>query len=358
MPEVSGSRTAGRAAPSYATVVVALASAGCISVTQLSAGTAHTCLRYDNGTAACWGENNDGQLGGGPGPDRDYLAMVPGLSGAARVVAGVRHTCAVMNDTTVRCWGRNDNGQLGDGTRDDRARPVEVSGLSGAVDLALGWGHTCARMNDGTVRCWGLNSQGELGDGTTTSRLAPVTVLAVADAVQLVAGFTHSCARFATGQVSCWGTYVTDVVVAYRTSGTPVPQLAGVLDLGATHMGLCALLGGGTITCSRRDADENDLTFDFAAVATIPDAVQLAVGFTHVCARRQTGTVACFGGDDFYQQVGASGTLQGVSEIVAGARHTCVRGGGPVRCWGSNHEGQLGDRSGGRSSGTPVQVAH
>jgi alpha-tubulin suppressor-like RCC1 family protein len=35
---------------------------------QVETGDSHTCVRLDDGTVACWGENQDGQLGGGQNP--------------------------------------------------------------------------------------------------------------------------------------------------------------------------------------------------------------------------------------------------------------------------------------------------
>jgi alpha-tubulin suppressor-like RCC1 family protein len=47
---------------------------------QLTAGSAHTCARLDDGTVKCWGRNVEGQLGLGDNQDR---GDGPGEMGAA-----------------------------------------------------------------------------------------------------------------------------------------------------------------------------------------------------------------------------------------------------------------------------------
>jgi alpha-tubulin suppressor-like RCC1 family protein len=53
------------------------------------------------------------------------------LTGVAALAAGRSHTCALNNDGTARCWGDNFNGQLGDGSTVNKSSPTAV--LGGAV---------------------------------------------------------------------------------------------------------------------------------------------------------------------------------------------------------------------------------
>jgi alpha-tubulin suppressor-like RCC1 family protein len=54
---------------------------------------------------------------------------VTGISSAASVTAGSNHTCAALSEGTAACWGSNDYGQLGSATNSDSNTPVQVSGI-------------------------------------------------------------------------------------------------------------------------------------------------------------------------------------------------------------------------------------
>jgi alpha-tubulin suppressor-like RCC1 family protein len=90
----------------------------------------------------------------------------------------------------------------------------------------------------------------------------------------------------------------------------------------------------------------------------VPGVVEPALGFTHTCVRRQTGTVQCFG-DNMSGECGGSApqvllplepgqslpdVLAGpVVHIDSGEALTCgLTPAGKVMCWGDNTNGQLG----------------
>jgi alpha-tubulin suppressor-like RCC1 family protein len=83
----------------------------------------------------------------------------------------------LRSDGTVACWGHNDNGQVGDGTFADRAAPVAVAGLAGMTHVAMGAGHACAVGAGGTVACWGDGRFGELGDGRPRYVAVPTPIV-------------------------------------------------------------------------------------------------------------------------------------------------------------------------------------
>ena len=102
-------------------------------------------------------------------------AAAPGVGRG--VAVGGLHACAALLDGTARCWGRNDNsGQLGDGTAVNRRTPVGVTGVSGIVRASSAGLGTCVLLNDATMRCWGANYYGNVGDGTTTPRAVATPV--------------------------------------------------------------------------------------------------------------------------------------------------------------------------------------
>ena len=99
-------------------------------VTALAAGGKTTCV-IDNGQAKCVGANDVGQLGQGtldatPHPTFANVAQLPNSASALSV--GANHACAVLGAAAgqkgkLACWGQNDNGQLGDGLDLDKGYP-------------------------------------------------------------------------------------------------------------------------------------------------------------------------------------------------------------------------------------------
>ncbi len=55
------------------------------------------------------------------------------------------------------------------------------------------------------MSCWGDNHEGQLGDGTTAPRLRPTPVPGLAGVVEIAARGFHTCARTREGRVLCWG---------------------------------------------------------------------------------------------------------------------------------------------------------
>jgi alpha-tubulin suppressor-like RCC1 family protein len=150
-----------------------------------------------------------------------------------------------------------------------------------------------------------------------------------ADSMTLGAGWAHTCALLSDGSVRCWGSnydsQLGDGTATY--SSTPVT----VLDLGGT-------------------------------------GVAIATGSSHMSALLADGSVRCWG-DNYHSQIGDGTTtdrstpvlvsnLGGTAvAIAAGDRHTCaLLSDGPVRCWGGNGVGQLGDGTT-TSRSTPVSVS-
>lgn len=104
----------------------------------LRVGEYHNCLASASGRAYCWGDNTSGQLGNGgfgastiPTP----VTQVSGVTaGALRDLStGSKHTCAVGSDGTASCWGSNENGRLGLGIPAGASPvPRAVAGPAGA----------------------------------------------------------------------------------------------------------------------------------------------------------------------------------------------------------------------------------
>jgi alpha-tubulin suppressor-like RCC1 family protein len=91
------------------------------TVTQISAGEDHTCAVTNSGQVACWGKGSSGQLGNADNSDSSVPVAVDTsgvLAGkiVTQISAGTKHTCALTNDSRVACWGAGNYGQLGDGS--------------------------------------------------------------------------------------------------------------------------------------------------------------------------------------------------------------------------------------------------
>jgi len=302
------------------------------------------------GSLACWGANEAGQVGDGTTTSRPVasrLELPPGK--LASLALGARHACAVV-DETVRCWGDGKSGQLGAGGASSTSPVVALEEKATAV--AVGGAFTCALLAGGRdLRCFGANDEGQLGDGW--SRGAAIRAFSLGEAHTCVA-YDESASDKAS--VVCRGRSV----AAPREpilGGVPVKELVA----GAEHT--CALLEDATVRCwGRNDAGQlgdgstNDATTPVSPLG-LASVAQVAAGRRHTCALLQNGTVACWGANDRHQL--ANGTtvgrprpdlimgLVGGREIVASEDGTCVRlDGGYVRCWGANDRGQLGTGEG------------
>jgi alpha-tubulin suppressor-like RCC1 family protein len=198
------------------------------NVTSIAVGFQHACAVLADTTVVCWGANYYGQLGvgttSGPGCANNGCAVFPApvqangttapLTGAVEVAAGDYHTCARLTDGTVACWGLDDQGQLGFGGIGGpgcgnvgcNTSAYLAHDLAGVVALAAGGDETCAALADATVACWGEDTFGEIGDGVAGAAVTvPIAVSSLGDVTAISVGDAHACALVASGAVGCWG---------------------------------------------------------------------------------------------------------------------------------------------------------
>ncbi|MFL2975241.1 MAG: putative Ig domain-containing protein [Candidatus Thalassarchaeaceae archaeon] len=218
-----------------------------IVVTEVSAGSDHTCALISDGSVKCWGSNHllgsasgaedTGARGDGFMEMGDNVPTVygfgPGSSSsewnAVSISVGHTHACSIVNDTTqdqLRCWGLNDYGQLGlestDTIGDDASEGMAVDlpdrGGIGISQVSAGYSHTCVLWVDGEMACWGSNGYGELGIGNTSTigdesgemgeSLGLVSLPSGRTATQIAAGEHMTCAVLdeqVDGNLVCWG---------------------------------------------------------------------------------------------------------------------------------------------------------
>lgn len=294
---------------------------GELDAVSVAAGLAHSCALAEGGSLWCWGRGSAGQLGPARTVDTALPTMVPLPAGwsPTHVAAGDEFTCAALADGKAACWGANDDGQLGDGTTTARAAPSLVAGAGGTgqvlgvEELAAGADHACVRLADGGVRCWGRGTDGQLGDGFGKTSASPVSVAFGTTAAApeggraLATGATHACVLGQDDGVWCWGGADGPLPVRVKE----IEKARGVAAGGA-HT--CAITEARGVACW--GANENGQLGDGdtkasaapVSVTGLTDAVQLAAGASYTCARRGAGDVWCWGAN-FAGQLGDGSPL-------------------------------------------------
>ena len=284
-----------------------------------------TCFVTSVGRVACWGNNAQGTLGLSdllPAYSVEPIT-VPNLVNMVSISA-VEHACAVNVSGSIYCWGRNAEGQLGHGSATPAidSTPRQVGGIIGVQQVSVGTLHTCAVTMNGQTHCWGANASGQTGFSATTQfQLTPSPNTAPA-ATLISSGDAHSCIRVSAAPhpVWCWGNNMSKQVNSSAQASVFGPVLAAVTE-----------------------------------------SSDVAAGNHHTCALRPTGSIKCWGLNDF-GQLGSvvNGDVSSVSSAIAveaGNRHTCaIMSDFTMMCWGLNNFGQLGNVAAGTESTTPVQV--
>jgi alpha-tubulin suppressor-like RCC1 family protein len=171
------------------------------------AGGSHsrTCALTNAGTAYCWGDNFDGELGTSDTVHRTTPAAVSGGLTFGTVTAGGFHSCGLTTAGAAYCWGDNTYGQLGRGDTISSTIPVAVSGGLTFAALRAGGLFTCGVAVAGAAYCWGDNRDGELGTGDTIRSVSPVAVSGGLTFSSVSPGRNHACALTITGAAYCWG---------------------------------------------------------------------------------------------------------------------------------------------------------
>lgn len=214
------------------------------TVRAVSAGIAHTCVILDDNTVHCWGNNASGQLGlenntNLNAPSSNAVNLGTDIT-ATQISARGDHSCAILNNGSAKCWGNNSEGQLGQNndnstlptigaTADQMGNNLPAIFLGdGRTALAITtsnlatagastFGNTCVILDDYTVKCWGANAMFQLGRGTgpTTSNtgdvpgqmaaLVPIALGTGLNAMQISLGAQHVCSVLGSYTIKCWG---------------------------------------------------------------------------------------------------------------------------------------------------------
>jgi len=144
-------------------------------------------------------------------------------------------------------------------------------GTASWASVSAGADNYCGIQTDHTLWCWGSNRLGELGDGKRIDHVSPFQVGA-AHWSMVSAGWKRACGLHTTGTMWCWG----DNTNGGLGTGTTAPVRSRPGQVGTGRDWLTISSGGAQ--CGLR-AGESDLT-----------------------------TVWCWGGDNYYGQIGDGST--------------------------------------------------
>lgn len=306
---------------------------------SVSVGDATACGIRTNHRLYCWGRDQRGSLGNGPGntPSDVPLEVAGATADWASVSTHGASVCAIKLNGHLFCFGEDDEGQLGDGGGFVGSPvPVEVAGgASNWSTVTAGNEHMCARKTTGRLFCWGRDADGNVGDGPPFHQRTRPTAVAggATNWAQVSAGDRYTCAAKSTGRLLCWGWNPRGQL---GVPGDPITRNAPTEVYGATT-DWASVAGGDYTTCARR---VNGRLYCWG------DNTNKTIGNTSVTATAYSRPVRVAGGFTDWQTV-----------TVGGSQACGLRAGGAVYCWGFNYYGQVGNGQTGGSVATPVPVA-
>lgn len=303
-------------------------------VAQVATGGYHSCALKENGRVFCWGYNARGQLGTGVAGGWETTPVQIDLpTRATAIAAGHEHTCAVLRNRTLACWGYNNEGQLGDGTTVTRASPTLVPGLSNVIAVSGSQRHTCALHRNQTVSCFGYNASGQVAATGNQREYSPVRVAGLRRVAEISVGWDHSCARQDNGNVQCWGNNLFGQLGRETVNTAPnapgrVARLNDVKSLGVGRHQTCVADAAGRAFCwgdnSSGQLGNGEVGGDTALRSRVrglggSPVVAVHAGYDHSCALSQNGAMRCWGDND-YGQLGDGTTTDSPTPVRVSGR--------------------------------------
>ena len=292
----------------------------------ISALAYHNCAMDETGAIVCWGSNSYGAT------DTDNLE-----GSFIAVSAGISHSCAIaeMFETAVSnasasgeivCWGWVAVGR-------QEINDASPTGRFSAV--SAGRYHSCGLRESGAIECWitgdpTLDPAARINDdGWLAAPTGSFSAISTSE--------TQACAIRKSGEIVCWG--------PEHDGQTDAP--AGRFSaVSVTSYQSCAIRDTGAIVCwgGNTDGESSPPAGSFTAVAA---------GGEHTCAIRESDSaIVCWGRNTGYvwnEETGSEEIITGQADpptgrftaVAAGTEHTCaIRESGAIACWGGNWAGQ------------------
>jgi hypothetical protein len=338
-----------------------------------------TCGIITTSELYCWGEADPITRGAGT---LDPVGLAPTL-----VAGGHRWTdvdmrvdggCGITDNAKLYCWGYGFEGAIGNGTTTG-SYPLAVAVLPDssfeAVDLGM-TPSTCAITTGHTALCWSLGRWGQLGNGADTMVVAPVPVSGGHKFAGIATSSAGSCGVTNAGTAMCWGYYFSLGMGSGPYPDTCAGPVACAKTPVATSGGITfkpIIVHDGNQVCA---IATNDKTYCWGIfgyqvpteLAGAPAFTSIAAGDLDACGVAQGGTAYCWGtnrngrfgmppnaGETHLVPEPVPGDHR-FTQLSMGQNHMCgVATDGNAWCWGSNNEGELGDRTT-TSSSVPVRV--
>ncbi len=288
--------------PSFGEKVTAEDSAsvsGLSNVAEVTTGNNFSCARLTDNTVKCWGLGTSGQLGNGTTTTSSVPVSVSGLSNVAQIGAGDSFACALLSNQTVKCWGSGT--YLGDGVNSTTSTPVTVS-ISGVTALSVGYRHTCALLSDNTVKCWGSNTWGQIGNGTNTNATTPATATGLSNIQKISAGTNHSCAVDSSNDVYCWGYGIYNSLGAgySGTSSNNTPKISSlsnvvgtITDIQTKEYNSCIMLDTSEVWCVGVALSGVQSEYVDTFPLNFSDISNVKMKGPHACVLHTSGKVSC-----------------------------------------------------------------
>lgn len=250
--------------------------------------------------------------------------------------------------------------------------PVGTTPASKAL-VDAGGSSTCRINPDQTLWCWGYNDAGQLGDNGAigddpTGQISPAQVGTATDWSTVsvggnpLPGEAHACGlRGSTAY--CWGAVGSGVGstngTGFATTPVAVPGNLAFSGISAGFTNSCGVTATGSLYCwgdnqfGQLGTGGGDLVAP-TRVGSSTSWTSVSSGYTNSCGIQAPGTLYCWGmnargqlglGDNTDRttptQVGSATDWTGVS---VGDGYTCgIRATGSIWCWGPSSYGQLGN---------------